>query len=98
VGSNKAIRGQVETVQQKQVKEAEGRAATVRPNGQPPEGGLNREQAQETMDQLQESLQAFLSRRVGDQYQGYFLSTETCVPYTITQGGSRRSQYGVATS
>jgi hypothetical protein len=40
VGSNKAIRGQVETVQQKQVKEAEGRAATVRPSGQPPEGGI----------------------------------------------------------
>jgi len=32
----------------------------VGPNGEPGEGGLNPEQAQETMDQLQESLPAFL--------------------------------------
>jgi curved DNA-binding protein CbpA len=55
---SKAIR-QVETVQ-KQVKEAKERAATVGPNGEPGVGGLNSEQAQETMNQLQESLPAFL--------------------------------------
>jgi hypothetical protein len=55
---SKAIR-QVETVQ-KQVKEAKERAATVGPNGLPSDTGLNPEQAQETMDQLQESLPAFL--------------------------------------
>lgn len=65
---SKAIR-QVETVQ-KQVKEAKERAATaaatVGPNGNANEnangetGGLNSEQAQETMEQLQESLPAFL--------------------------------------